>query len=584
MDIPYTVLNLARREIRLLELAPGEYDDELVISLNVDTLHQNLPEYYALSYAWGQYRSSQMALVDGRSVGIGLNLDCALRHIRCSLSQPLLMWVDALCINQRDVEERNAQVLLMRDIYSSAERVLISLGPEHPGDAVVIARVREKIIPQTEEEYFFLLEYVAAICQRPWFGRVWVAQELALSQKDPTVYLGANMIPWSQMYDYFISLERTPSPLNGDLRITSFMEIMYRMRRFGRVRAFQTTSLTLQIFRLAPALSTDARDKVFGLLGICAFTPNQMRVAPDYTKSISRVFAEATFSMLQEGSNLPYGLLPLQPPRNIQEKHPRQIISDLPTWAFDLNISSQAERLLGQIGPYWLIPNRAVHPGALLESTNHIPNRVQISDDFKRLVTVGSPIGSIIASFSSAINTEQYMGFQKRMTALRNIYNKYLKPRRISAHSLLQALTVDRKTPLQDQNLSDHLSHLFEHLLNSQTEMTFPSSFFDILVALSNHEDCHIFLTDNNQVGITYHPDVENGIREGDEVVGLLGINFPFVLRPVPGGASDVPKYTMINIAHVADHQWRHTFLENAGPSARWSDFENCGLKEYTIV
>lgn len=584
MTGPYVRLDRSQREIRLLELPPGDYGDELVLGLRIENLNCELPAYHALSYAWGTAASPQKALLDGKDITIGLNLDCALRHIRCTIVRPILLWVDALCINQHDLDERSFQVLLMKDIYSLAERVLIYLGSEDPGDADVVKCIKQDEVPQSEEAAHILLSQVESICQRTWFGRVWVAQELALSQRDPKVYLGTLTIPWSNFYKYVINLDlRKPDSLDGHPRLFPFMQTMDKVQRLGRVRAFRTTSLNLQIYRSAPALATDPRDKVFGLLGICAFNPGQAAVTPDYTKSTQRVFAEATISMLQEGDNLPYGLLPMQPPRIVPEGSPYRRFPDLPSWVLDLNISSQVPGLCGQNGPYWLIPNRAVHPGALLKNTNHIPDRIRVSDDFKRLHTYGVHLGTIVAVYSSVINAD-YFGYHGRATALRQIYHSYMKPRKISAQSLLHALTVDRKPPVLDPRLAEQFPVVFEQLLEAQDEITFPSLFFDVLVALSGHEECHLFFTDDDKVGITYHPDVDHGVVLGDVVAGLLGINFPFVLRAVDEGLDDRLAYTMVNVAHVADHQWAHDFLKNAGPDARWPDFEEHGLQHYTIV
>lgn len=584
MNAPYIQLNQTRREIRLLELEPGQFGEDLILVLRIESLDWELPAYHALSYAWGQNVSSQKALVNGKETPIGHNLDCALRHIRCNLVGPMLMWVDALCINQHDLNERSSQVLLMKDIFSSAERVLIYLGPEHPGDIDAVERIQHNEVPNSEEDAHVLLGRIESVCQRPWFGRVWVAQELALSQKDPNVYLGTMTIPWSRFYEYIVNLERRkPAALDGHPRMFPFMQIVDQVRRLGRVRAFRTTSLNLQIYRSAPALATDHRDKVFGLLGICAFNPGQTAIVPDYTKSIQRVFAEATRSMLQEGENLPYGLLPLQPPRVIPEESPYRRLPELPSWVLDLNISSQVPGLCGQNGPYWLIPNRAVHPGALLKRTNHIPNRIVLSDDLKTLFTYGVHLGHITAVYSTVVNSDCF-GYQKRATALRKIYHTYMKPRAISVRSLLHALTVDRKPPVLDPQMSEQLPSLFEQLLESQTEITFPSPFFEVMVALSGHEECHLFFTDDDNVGITYHPDLEDGVHPGDIVAGLLGINFPFVLRPLKSRRPNSPVYAMVNIAHVADHQWEHDFLQVAGPDAQWSDFGKYGMERYTIL
>jgi hypothetical protein len=135
-----------------------------------------------------------------------------------------------------------------------------------------------------------------------------------------------------------------------------------------------------------------------------------------------------------------------------------------------------------------------------------------------------------------------------------------------------------------DPQLSMRLPDVFKQLLDSKTEVIFPSLFFDVLVALSGHEECHIFFTDSDQVGITHHADLINGVRVGDEVVGLFGINFPFVLRCATENSDDGSVYTMVNLAHVADHQWEHEFLSDAGLDAQWSHFEKFGLKEYMIV
>lgn len=584
MADPYSQLDRSSREIRLLTLSPGSHEDDLILTLRTASLDQELPAYHALSYAWGTASSSQKALVDGKETTIGLNLDCALRHIRCTLTQLILVWVDALCINQHDLEERSYQVLLMKDIYSTAERVLIYLGPEHAGDAEAVAYIQQDHAPKSEAAAHVLLDQIESICQRTWFGRVWVAQELALSHRDPKVYLGTLTLAWSDFYTYVVGLElRKPSSLDGHPRLFAFMQIVDKVQRLGRVRAYRTTSLNLQIYRSAPALATDSRDKVFGLLGICAFNSGQTVVKPDYTKSTWRVFAEATISMLQEGDNLPYGLLPMQPPRTVPEDSVYKRLCGLPSWVLDLNISSQVPGLCGQNGPYWLIPNRAVHPGALLKHTNHIPNRVRVSDDYKHLNTYGVHVGTIVAVYTTVINTDCF-GYHQRATTLREIYHTYMKPRKISLQSLLHALTVDRKPPVLDPELAERFPAMFEQLLESQDEITFPSQFFDVMVALSGHEECHLFFTDDDKVGITYHPDLEDGVRAGDVLAGLLGINFPFVLRAVDEGLDDRPTYTMINVAHVADHKWQHDFLKDAQPSARWSDFEECGLKEYTII
>jgi hypothetical protein len=85
-------------------------------------------------------------------------------------------------------------------------------------------------------------------------------------------------------------------------------------------------------------------------------------------------------------------------------------------------------------------------------------------------------------------------------------------------------------------------------------------------------------------VGLSYHPDTINGIRPGDVVVGLFGINLPFVLRPV----SDGENYEMINVAYICKHSYSNPALvglpEETTEKDIWDNLETFGLKEYTIV
>jgi hypothetical protein len=102
----YSPVNTEEAEICLLSLEPGQFDDPIVVVLSTFSLKDapRLP-YWALSYVWGQEASSIHATANGHPVPITANLDSALRHLRQE-HQPLAMWVDALCINQDNVDER----------------------------------------------------------------------------------------------------------------------------------------------------------------------------------------------------------------------------------------------------------------------------------------------------------------------------------------------------------------------------------------------------------------------------------------------------------------------------------------------
>lgn len=87
-------------------------------------------QYEALSYFWGsKNRFEDAIMADGRTIPIAKNLSIALRHLRHQTEKRQL-WIDALCINQADKNERSSQIALMGDIYRRANCVIAWIGPE----------------------------------------------------------------------------------------------------------------------------------------------------------------------------------------------------------------------------------------------------------------------------------------------------------------------------------------------------------------------------------------------------------------------------------------------------------------------
>jgi len=112
--------------IRLLELLPGQMGDQLDCRLRVCSL-VHAPSYEALSYCWGNSSTLLPVTVDENTLLVTENLRAALRHLRRSAA-PRRLWIDAICINQADVEERSAQVAIMAEIYRNAAQTVIWLG------------------------------------------------------------------------------------------------------------------------------------------------------------------------------------------------------------------------------------------------------------------------------------------------------------------------------------------------------------------------------------------------------------------------------------------------------------------------
>jgi len=113
LQVKYEPLNTHRNEIRLLTILPDNDNGAVCCTLSHASLDDS-PTYAALSYCWGDPKKTRPVTVNGCIFNATINLEAGLRELR--RQGFYVVWVDALCINQRDTEERGKQILRMRDI------------------------------------------------------------------------------------------------------------------------------------------------------------------------------------------------------------------------------------------------------------------------------------------------------------------------------------------------------------------------------------------------------------------------------------------------------------------------------------
>ena len=185
------------------------------------------PPYEALSYRWTDLNKESPDLVycNGFECPVGFNLYAALIRFRLA-DVPRALWVDQLCIDQAEGPEKAQQLLIMGDIYSKAERVLAWLGPAYDDSdkamdlfpklvdrlqALDIEMKMEKGSHVMEIDEFKLWQILSLeqndqralykLFSRPYFGRVWTLQELAVNN-DTAIVCGDAEFP-SAVLDIF---------------------------------------------------------------------------------------------------------------------------------------------------------------------------------------------------------------------------------------------------------------------------------------------------------------------------------------------------------------------------------------------
>lgn len=341
MSIAYKALQAG--EIRLLHLHPGQGDAPISCSISHVRLAAQ-PSYEALSYVWGEMGGSQYVILDGVEMAITENLHAALWHLRhpdtllstlssaafhvskfldilvpVGQSKERILWVDFLCINQADIDERSKQVRLMGSIYRSAESVLAWIGPagggsdyafDHYGDLISedfwhVEAMRHKHFGTGQSPYKLmlmkfcqtsrLLNAIWALQARPYWRRMWILQEVMLAKK-LVVVCGWKQAGWNFVEEWPVNYMDSPDRYAIDL-------VDLRVRLEDRSSSTRASIFKDLVRDSTKRLCSEPRDRIYGLMGIMGITDeaNNKRneksptITIDYTKSVWEVYKDAMF-------------------------------------------------------------------------------------------------------------------------------------------------------------------------------------------------------------------------------------------------------------------------------------------------
>lgn len=151
----YTPLDPSPNSIRLLRLQRARDSSWPIRCTLFHTTLEDAPPYVALSCTWGDPLGSQLILVDSETIFATRNLLHALLRLRQEYGEEdLVLWIDAICINQQDIPERNFQTANMRAIYQHAASVAVWLGPENSGSSTAIQLARDLNVAFQEKKSF----------------------------------------------------------------------------------------------------------------------------------------------------------------------------------------------------------------------------------------------------------------------------------------------------------------------------------------------------------------------------------------------------------------------------------------------
>lgn len=392
--------SLSRRSIRLLDLKPGNGEQTICFDFETHNL-DSYPDYIALSYTWGDPMDTVPVLGDGKIVDVTRNLKNALwqlredrkkivrqKHSGLRCSQSLRFWIDALCINQLDQEEKSFQVKLMAEIYERAYHVFAWLGPadvntdmvidylnrigeiaeacgmdegykqyvptwldmllipEHRQSSstyirfqrsdgtsfsvprLVLKSLFDSISGSAGQEDLLPLGSMKKFFARPWWGRIWVLQEIT-SAKEANFLCGFKTInktrcsafinAYSTLWEVLIvAFRRHPGFLNQyQLEVTLNLfqhrpNVMLSMSRVNQQVGFCLAALlratcvgSINLDRHGPhhLEPTRPKDKIFALLGLAKDRKELMSlgVVPRYGIPYEKVYTTTMAALLETG-------------------------------------------------------------------------------------------------------------------------------------------------------------------------------------------------------------------------------------------------------------------------------------------
>lgn len=329
------------KHIRLAVLHPRASPRPEDIRITIQHAPLEARPFMALSYVWGDASDrldvavAQSTDAPAKRLSVTANLAEALGHLPYADSH-IVLWVDAVCINQQDLDERARHVSLVAEIYASAERVLAWTGPSAPGSNVAVnllhriadsvdldldpgsraPRPRPRESQWTRESgaasaYFRLLldERVAlpwdgpesqaleAFFHRPWFERLWARQEIALGAADAVLLCGASSIAWAKFARAAVFLDRKAK----DPRHPRFRRWTARTALVADTAAPRVSGLGHLLRQMQRTGCADPRDRVYGVLGILPPAARGLaaRIAPDYRKPVVEVYKELVLAEME---------------------------------------------------------------------------------------------------------------------------------------------------------------------------------------------------------------------------------------------------------------------------------------------
>ncbi|KAH8819774.1 heterokaryon incompatibility protein-domain-containing protein [Xylogone sp. PMI_703] len=340
----YSYTFLDSGDIRLICLLPGDKSDQLH-GVITHVRYESTETYQALSYVWGSSQRTEELFTPDGVLQITSSLSRSLQGLRHK-NEVVVLWVDAICINQDDNIEKAQQIRLLPEIFQNASLTFVFLEGNEGSDAAIemLMQVREKVVcnkkPKLEagvsdgkesefsnektfedwpkslpmvpaswsDRHIPLLDdaiwtSVRALFDLSWFRRVWIIQEV-VAARTVRIVCGEWVVDWSDLHLAMEIVDREFQLSDNFSHMTSswkpFLNLAIHREWEAREHRWCLIML-LEYYRYVN--STLSRDRLFALLGL-ASDGNDSSFEPDYDSSLKDILLKFSRGFIHQGRGM----------------------------------------------------------------------------------------------------------------------------------------------------------------------------------------------------------------------------------------------------------------------------------------
>ena len=305
----------SKSQIRLLRMLPISHSNENCLQYSISTYDfDRVGEFIAISYTWGDSKNKQAVHIDDKICSVRQNCYYLLKHVyehwKLGQIQADLLWIDSVCINQKDCEEKSIQVSFMGEICAKAAEVLACIGPHADDSEFLFEKAWE--VNEIRYECSHNESFMCQDCRLPWeewvgslgiecltrlcvscqtFGRrvywtrIWIIQEVAKA-RSLRILCGTDILPWTAIHNLedFLAME-----MDEIERLFTIYKRLPNCDVNSMHDVFRAKKEPLQIEQVfsqfSEASCSEPRDRLYGLLGLIDWPNDLEPIFPDYKAS-----------------------------------------------------------------------------------------------------------------------------------------------------------------------------------------------------------------------------------------------------------------------------------------------------------